>query len=662
MTTQELKEYINKILGNNIRCILPSYWWKKLFSNVVDKIDEIKTDLEQNILQVADQFLYITDDPTSTQAKKNSDVLGTFGFNWGTIKNKTFQLVYDDYTSHISITLRLHIYYDGEIKYAWKADNVFINDGFYDIEFRYDEINASWYTKKFWASYNKKTEWMAQLENASNGFLYAGIYKDMSCTLPYTVPTYMNSPVLKKIIKVYKANSGYCVLRSINFTKRNLISDVQLNTSDSNPIIPKGCIYTVINVTPDTRYYINTKLGNEYKITIVELDSEETVIKENEFKAGTISSINFTTDPSTSIVVLYLSEEYGSVFNLDICFSKSSKFRPINLVSQLSFNGITLNRFGDVYDELGEYYYIKRLEIRSYQEGDTTIAGEMSTDGVNTVYVLENPEITLFDSNVFGNDFIDISGYDSITALDSSGNEQQLTLCLAGGYFADHESDIENVGQFLSGESPLRENVSLMNAKLFTKQDILHSGANIKTINGQSILGSGDMIIEGGGNIELDNVMSSTSKNAVQNKVIKAYVDNAITNVTVTSDAELSSTSTNPVQNKVIKVALDDKVDKVEGKQLSTEDFTTELKEKLNELSEIGQSDEIYVGSEMPTDDNIVVWIDPDASIGDVDWDGITIDEEFSPTSTNPVQNKTVYTLLERLDGIEAILDNINGE
>lgn len=167
----------------------------------------------------------------------------------------------------------------------------------------------------------------------------------------------------------------------------------------------------------------------------------------------------------------------------------------------------------------------------------------------------------------------------------------------------------------------------------------------------------------------IDTEMSSTSENAVQNKVIKEYVDKAVQNVNITLDSALSDTSTNAVQNKVVASAfeavveeLEKKVDKVEGKQLSTEDFTTELKEKLNGLSEISQSDEIYVGSEMPTDDNIVVWIDPDASIGDVDWDGITVDEEFSPTSTNPVQNKTVYTLLERLDGIEAILDNINGE
>lgn len=49
----------------------------------------------------------------------------------------------------------------------------------------------------------------------------------------------------------------------------------------------------------------------------------------------------------------------------------------------------------------------------------------------------------------------------------------------------------------------------------------------------------------------------------------------------VTVDAALSSTSTNPVQNKEVKAALDNKVDKVNGKGLSTNDYTTAEKEKL---------------------------------------------------------------------------------
>lgn len=46
-------------------------------------------------------------------------------------------------------------------------------------------------------------------------------------------------------------------------------------------------------------------------------------------------------------------------------------------------------------------------------------------------------------------------------------------------------------------------------------------------------------------------------------------------------DNALSSTSENPVQNKVVKAALDNKVDKVPGKGLSTNDYTTTEKNKL---------------------------------------------------------------------------------
>lgn len=64
-----------------------------------------------------------------------------------------------------------------------------------------------------------------------------------------------------------------------------------------------------------------------------------------------------------------------------------------------------------------------------------------------------------------------------------------------------------------------------------TKQDTLVSGTNIKTINGESILGSGNITIEGGSSITLDTEMSDISENAVQNKVIKTYVDGLVGNI-----------------------------------------------------------------------------------------------------------------------------------
>ncbi len=95
----------------------------------------------------------------------------------------------------------------------------------------------------------------------------------------------------------------------------------------------------------------------------------------------------------------------------------------------------------------------------------------------------------------------------------------------------------------------------------------------------------------------------------------KSKLDNIAPNATaVTVDSALSSTSTNPVQNKVINSALGNKVDKVSGKGLSTNDFTTAEKEKLAGIT---------AGATK-----------------------ITVDDALSSTSTNPVQNKVINTAL----------------
>lgn len=64
---------------------------------------------------------------------------------------------------------------------------------------------------------------------------------------------------------------------------------------------------------------------------------------------------------------------------------------------------------------------------------------------------------------------------------------------------------------------------------------------------------------------------------------------------TITVDSELSDSSTNPVQNKVVKAAIDTKADasalddyvqKITGKGLSTEDYTTNEKLKLANIAD----------------------------------------------------------------------------
>lgn len=84
----------------------------------------------------------------------------------------------------------------------------------------------------------------------------------------------------------------------------------------------------------------------------------------------------------------------------------------------------------------------------------------------------------------------------------------------------------------------------------------------------------------GGSSVTVDTEVSSTSTNPIANKSIKKYVDDEMVRMEgyaedVANDAEALAK----------KYADDNKVAKVDGKQLSTEDFTTTLKQKLEGLT-----------------------------------------------------------------------------
>ena len=70
------------------------------------------------------------------------------------------------------------------------------------------------------------------------------------------------------------------------------------------------------------------------------------------------------------------------------------------------------------------------------------------------------------------------------------------------------------------------ETDTLVNAK----QDTLVSGTNIKTINNNSLLGSGNISISAGGTV--DTALDTTSTNPVQNQAIANAIDDLETNVT----------------------------------------------------------------------------------------------------------------------------------
>ena len=91
-----------------------------------------------------------------------------------------------------------------------------------------------------------------------------------------------------------------------------------------------------------------------------------------------------------------------------------------------------------------------------------------------------------------------------------------------------------------------------------TKQDKLISGENIKTINNESLLGSGNLVIEGGG-----------------------------TGVDIVTEWETTTSDSKVASEKLTKDSLDTKVDKETGKGLSSNDFTNTYKSTMDSLKSV---------------------------------------------------------------------------
>ena len=172
------------------------------------------------------------------------------------------------------------------------------------------------------------------------------------------------------------------------------------------------------------------------------------------------------------------------------------------------------------------------------------------------------------------------------------------------------------------------------------------------------------------GNHGHDN--ATTSKSGFMSTTDKSKLDGIETGANkITVDSSLSSTSTNPVQNKVVDSALSDKVDKtttINGHALSenvtitksdvnlsnvvntgdsatpvsggTTKFTTggaytELNKKVDKISGKGLSTNDYTTNEK----NKLAGIDTGAN-------KTIVDSSLSSSSTNPVQNKVVNSAL----------------
>ena len=141
----------------------------------------------------------------------------------------------------------------------------------------------------------------------------------------------------------------------------------------------------------------------------------------------------------------------------------------------------------------------------------------------------------------------------------------------------------------------------------------------------------------GSGDIIIDTKMSDSSSNAIANKTVKKYIDG------VASKTDASILSLN-----------EGKVDKEQGKGLSTNDYTDLDKAKLDKMptkvSDL-ENDSKYVTDQelinLATKDELKRLDDKIDNLQP--GPDITIDTELNAESTNPVQNKAITAAMTEL-------------
>lgn len=127
----------------------------------------------------------------------------------------------------------------------------------------------------------------------------------------------------------------------------------------------------------------------------------------------------------------------------------------------------------------------------------------------------------------------------------------------------------------------LAEAVAVLATKeeLSEKQDTLISGKNIKTLNGESLLGSGNIeldLSEYAKQADLETLTAEVIANeevtaAALNDLNDKIAETASGGQSITIDSDFSTTSENPVQNKVVTAGLSEKQDTlVSGTSIKT--------------------------------------------------------------------------------------------
>ena len=244
--------------------------------------------------------------------------------------------------------------------------------------------------------------------------------------------------------------------------------------------------------------------------------------------------------------------------------------------------------------DLNDYDYSngnkKRVGVVVYYNGDfynalifdkrgiVILAGELELQGW---IIDEAGNTTLTESVNIGGADIDTSKFATITQLQEVDNILSEEIDGLKDSKQNTISDLETIRSGATlGATALQEHQDISG-----KQDTLVSGTNIKTINGESILGEGNLTIQGGNgsydDTEIRNELSNLTNEMIANEEVVATALNDL-------DVRVKEVSANVSGETATKVELQDAVTSLTNTILENEEITAtalnDLNTRLNEI------------------------------------------------------------------------------
>lgn len=449
--------------------------------------------------------------------------------------------------------------------------------------------------------------------------------------------------------KIDTVNASYLSIKNVS----DNIVDVTNVSNISSKVVTVADNITVINIANSNATNINTVASNIDNINTVSLK-----IPEITTVAGSISNINTVAGSNGNIsTVVYnianVNNVAGNITNINSVNSNASNINNVasNIVNVANV-GSNITKVNAVYDDIVKGYRthltflypnVNYTAVRFTLTDNTTVS--VNINGTNPSSWISTIQANASYIASVKNTILSIDAYGYLNVNDKSTTEFS-NIYKVNVYNAPNSSWInpsywDTVSAIIRVSDNLPKIQDVANYML-SKQDLLVSGTNIKTLNGINLLGSGNIDLGSAGLGDMVKATYDTNNNGIVDNAEK--VNGYTVDTNVPADAIFTDTVYNDTELRGRVVAIENTAYVIDTEYVHTDNnFTTILKDKL---------DTIANGAEVNVN---------------ADWNATGGDAEIlnKPNSVAGYGIIDVYSKPEidsMIGDINSALDTINGE